>query len=139
MMYLSYVNNSHSSDYVIAVELDDNFLNYIKEVRDKILATKLDIAVVQLNFDTTKARLVESGFYPYEDRKIHIIKNGEDPLDHYGYHISKHYFPKQEYWDEIKPNVVYLEMHGNSFGFSFIVKNEKYKGMTINFSDWEKN
>jgi hypothetical protein len=83
--------------------------------------TKLDIAVVQLNFDTTKARMIEKGFYPYEDRQVHTITNGEDPLDYYRYHISKHYFPTQQYWDELKPDIVYLEMYSDSFGFSFFL------------------
>ncbi len=43
------------------------------------MATQLDVAVVQLKFDTTKARLIEKGFYPYEDKQIHEIKGAEDP------------------------------------------------------------
>lgn len=135
MMYLSHVDDN---DYTIAVELDDNFLNYIKEVKDKMSKTELDVAVVRLNFDTAKARFIEKGFYPYEDKQVHTITNGEDPLDYYRYHISKHYFPTQDYWYELKPDIVYLEMYSGSFGFSFIRNGKRYEGMAISLSDWER-
>ena len=71
------------------------------KIEQKLLKTILDIAFVEINFDATKARLIEDGFYPYEDRQIHAITNGEDPLDYYRFHISKYYFPKEEYWEEL--------------------------------------
>jgi hypothetical protein len=138
-MYLSHVDNS---EYVMAIELDDSFLKYIKEIEQKLLETNLDIAIVEITFDATKARLIEDGFYPYEDRQIHAITNGEDPLDYYRFHISKYYFPKEEYWEELKPDKVYLKFYnGNFFGFRFIKNTingrEDYEGISIRINDWE--
>jgi hypothetical protein len=133
MMYLS-----KSKPYIIAIELDDTFIDHIKNAHNKLSNLGLDISTTLLNFDNSKARLIEHGFEPYEDRQTHMVNNGEGPLDYYGYHISKYYFPTQEYWDDHeKPQHVYLEISGRSIGFRFWHKTVQYEGMLIYIEDWE--
>lgn len=136
-MYLSEVEDR---DYILAVELEDTFLNYLKEIRDKLAETKLDIRSAVIKFDNSKARLIEKGFYPYEDKQVHEIRGSEDPLDYYGFHISKYYFPTPDYWEELKPDEVYLDVtYGNSFGFTFIRDYKKYNGTAVYLSEWERS
>jgi hypothetical protein len=83
--------------------------------------------------------LIESGFYPYEDREIHFVNNGEDPLDYYRCTIERHYFPLDKYWsDHFQPDEVLLQMYSNSFGFVFTKGINRYEGYAKDFSDWER-
>lgn len=142
MMYLSEI---HGSNDVLALELDDNFLSYLKETIVKIDESKLDFSSIAINFDNSKARLLEKGFYPYEDREVHAINNGEDPLSYYGIHISKYYFPTENYWDELKPDKVHLIIRNyfkdfdfNYVGFIFEIKDKKIEGLGSLVSEWER-
>lgn len=132
-MYLSKTKTN-----IIAVELDDTFIEHIRNAYNKLSSLELDISTTLLNFDNSKARLIEHSFEPYEDRQTHTVNNGEDPLNYYGHHISKYYFPTQEYWDDHeKPQHVYLEIRGKSIGFRFCHNTASYEGILIYIEDWK--
>ena len=138
-------NSSNHSDYIIAIELEENFFNYLKDAHEKIATSKLDVDLLRLNFDKSKARILESFCpLPYEDRRVYNIAGGEDPLYYYGWVVDRHYFPKEEYWEETVPDNVYLEYYSNSFGFTFTTWKHSidsmakfYGGYAISLNDWE--
>lgn len=132
MMYLS---KDDESDYILAIQLDKGFLNELKIVMSRLEQSLLDIYLVQLNFNKINARLIKKHTRPYTFDKNFT---GDDPLDYYGFHVDKNYFPTEDYWDENSPDKVFLEIYCNTIGFSFHKDDKKYQGYALSLSDWER-
>ena len=137
MMYLSGVENS---DLILAIELNNDFLSYLRDILAKLAETKLNFESVLINFDSSKARLIERGFdHLYEDIQIREINNGESFLDYHGFHVSKYCFPTKEYWKERKPDRVLLTINGKYIGFIFKHDTDlEFHGTLLDILEWEK-
>jgi hypothetical protein len=138
-MYLSKINNGSYDNRILSIELEPDFLEYIKGVRDKILQTGLNIFTTRVSHDTVKARFINPQNDCYEDRSKKPFLGEEDRLSYFGYDICKDYFPNENFWYEQKPDVVYLEIYKDYFGFSFEEKGILHTGSLINLIDWEMN